>query len=102
MGKKTCQEQGTASVTEGDRREPEPAQASHLLLIRHASSDCTLNGQALLCGSYDAPLSSAGRAEIERLSARLASEPATALYSSPLRRAIATADAVPPALRARM
>jgi broad specificity phosphatase PhoE len=78
------------------------ADASHLLLIRHAASDCTLNGQTLLCGSYDAPVSSAGRAEIERLSARLASDPATALYSSSLQRAILTADAAPPALRARM
>src|SRR5204863_4623068 len=82
--------------------QPEPADASHLLLIRHAASDCTRNGQILLCGSYDAPLSSAGQAEILRLSARLASDPATALYSSPLRRAISTADAAPPALRARM
>ena len=71
-------------------------------MIRHAASDTTLNGQKLLCGSYDAPLSIAGRAQVERLSARLASDEASALYSSPLRRAIGTAAAAPPTLQAYM
>ena len=87
------------SVTPADNRR-EPAAASQLILIRHAASDCSVNGQTVLCGSYDAPLSAGGRIEIDRLRTRLALDPASALYSSPLRRALETAGAAPPHLLA--
>ena len=51
-----------------------------------------------MCGSYDAPLSIAGQEQVERLRDRLANETAAcAVYSSPLRRALDTASAAPPA-----
>lgn len=55
-----------------------------LVLIRHAESDA----RQRLCGSFDAPLSAAGRAQVERLCRRAAarSRPA-ALYASTLTRA---------------
>jgi broad specificity phosphatase PhoE len=68
-----------------------------LLLVRHADIDCSSNGLALLCGSYDAPLSATGRLQLAKLKRRLAAEPnIQALYSSPLRRAVQTAQAAPP------
>jgi broad specificity phosphatase PhoE len=72
---------------------------AHLFLIRHAETDCGSNGRALLCGSHDADLSEQGRRQVALLRARLAAEGAfAALYSSPLRRAVATAQAAPPPL----
>src|SRR5688572_5388670 len=66
--------------------------AAELILIRHAVTDCQENGRLLMCGQYDAPLSDAGRLQVERLRARLASEgPYDAVYSSPLSRALDTA-----------
>lgn len=73
-----------------------------LQLVRHAQSECSQNGSALLCGSHDVPLSMTGQEQVERLRERLTKETAaSALYSSPLRRALDTASAAPAALQQR-
>jgi broad specificity phosphatase PhoE len=70
--------------------------AATLILIRHASIDCSKRGVALLCGSHDAPLSQAGREQVHLLRKRLdGHQKVRAAYSSPLRRAIQTAEAAP-------
>ena len=65
---------------------------TRFLLIRHASVD---NGNPpRLCGTYDAPLSSHGRAQLDRLSpGDLLPQRPAALYTSPLTRARETAAA---------
>lgn len=65
-------------------------------MIRHAHAECTSNGQPLLCGRYDSSLSPLGKFQVTALARRLAGEPqAAAVYSSPLRRTLATARSVP-------
>lgn len=66
-----------------------------LLLVRHAHSEGG-SSAGLLCGWHDAPLTSLGRKQVEALRERLAAEPAASqVYTSPLRRAVETADAAP-------
>jgi probable phosphoglycerate mutase len=62
-----------------------------ILLIRHASTET----RQRLCGSFDVPLSPAGRAEVETLVRRPVTRPAPdALFTSTLRRAMDVAVAV--------
>jgi alpha-ribazole phosphatase/probable phosphoglycerate mutase len=63
---------------------------SSILLIRHAQS--RLHGR--FCGSSDPPLSAAGEAEAQALAAKLRATPIGRIYSSPLRRAVMTAEAL--------
>jgi alpha-ribazole phosphatase len=63
---------------------------TELILIRHAESE--MSGRYL--GRTDPPLSGRGRAQAEALARRLAEEPLAALYSSPLQRALDTAQAI--------
>ena len=60
-----------------------------VLLIRHAHTDAV--GEWLAGRGSDVPLSQAGRAQSDRLRARLAATDFAAVYSSPLQRAIETA-----------
>jgi broad specificity phosphatase PhoE len=70
-----------------------------LIFLRHAAIECSSNGKSLLCGSFDAPLSAAGQLQVERVRRRLQTEPPIdRLYSSPLRRSLATAEAAPDSL----
>ncbi|MCW5981847.1 MAG: histidine phosphatase family protein [Bryobacteraceae bacterium] len=70
-----------------------------LLLVRHAHTDCRNNGHSLLCGRHDAPLSALGWRQVETLRGALKNGvPVDAVYTSPLRRAMATATAAPPRL----
>jgi broad specificity phosphatase PhoE len=71
-------------------------------LVRHAAIECGRNGSNLLCGLYDAPVSAAGRAQIDHLRRRLEPEGFAAGYSSPLRRAVETAAAAPASLQGRV
>ena len=65
---------------------------TRFLLIRHASVDT--GTPARLCGTYDAPLSPRGQAQLERLDPdSLGSGRPSALYTSPLTRARETAAA---------
>lgn len=61
-----------------------------LLLVRHA----TAKGQGRFQGQRDVPLSAAGRRELRRLCQKCSPYPVGAVYSSDLRRALETADAV--------
>ena len=63
-----------------------------LLLIRHAETEQNAGG--VVQGRADNPLSDLGRRQIAALGAALAGEPIAAVYSSPLGRALATAEAV--------
>jgi broad specificity phosphatase PhoE len=63
-------------------------------LIRHAEPDASVRGRCY--GSLDAGLSPAGREQAARLAERLNAAPFAALYSSPRRRAIETAQAIGP------
>ena len=67
-----------------------------IILVRHAAVDCSSNGFSILCGKHDVALSPVGWLQVDALRRRLAAEPfPTALYSSPLRRALETARAAP-------
>lgn len=63
-----------------------------LLLIRHAES--TGNRQRRLQGRADFPLTRRGRRQAEELAAALSRLPVAAVYSSPVRRALDTAEAI--------
>lgn len=71
-----------------------PAAVADLVFIRHAHIACSDNGDALMCGRHDVPLSPSGLAQVESLRYRLSVEPPfDAVYSSPLRRALQTSAA---------
>lgn len=65
---------------------------TRVFLVRHGATP--LNADDRFAGSTDVPLGPEGQIQIERLSDRLAAAPLTAVYSSPLRRTIATAEVV--------
>jgi broad specificity phosphatase PhoE len=60
--------------------------------IRHGAT--TLSAEDRFAGAVDVPLSDEGRAQAERLGARLASTKLSALYASPLSRTVETARLV--------
>ena len=63
-----------------------------LLLIRHGET--AANAERRMQGHLDVPLSDRGLRESELLAARVAELPVAAIYSSPLRRARQTANAI--------
>jgi broad specificity phosphatase PhoE len=63
-----------------------------LILVRHGETESNRLGLAL--GRADVPLNERGRWQAERLALALASEPLVAVYSSPLARALETAQAI--------
>jgi alpha-ribazole phosphatase/probable phosphoglycerate mutase len=62
---------------------------ARLIFVRHAEPHDEMRGRVY--GSTDVELSERGRRHAEEIAARLVSEPVAAVYSSPLRRAVATA-----------
>ena len=60
--------------------------------IRHGET--AWNAEGRLCGRTDVPLSAAGRSQARALARRLMSLPVTALYCSPLSRALETAQII--------
>ena len=68
----------------------EPSPACRLIWVRHASPE----GEGLLLGQSDVPLSSKGRRQLPCLAQKISQYPAQAVYSSDLRRARATAAAI--------
>jgi len=60
--------------------------------IRHGESEW--NAENRLCGRTDVPLSDAGRRQAARLAERLRALPPDTIYTSPLRRALATAEII--------
>ena len=65
---------------------------SKLLLARHG--DTRLNSARMFVGHTDAELSALGRRQVKRLRDRLAAERIDVIYSSDLKRAVATAETI--------
>lgn len=63
-----------------------------MILVRHCQTDW--NAQRRIQGKTDVHLSAAGRRQAEALARLLAAEPLAAVYSSPLRRAVETAEVI--------
>jgi broad specificity phosphatase PhoE len=63
-----------------------------ILLVRHGTTE--YNETDRLQGRSDNPLNEKGRREVERLAARLKTEPIDAFFSSPMKRALETADII--------
>lgn len=70
-----------------------------VLLCRHGQT--ALNADGRLRGLSDPPLDGVGEAEVRRLAEVLAAKRPTMVISSPLRRAVATAEAIAQAARVR-
>ncbi|MBI5829008.1 MAG: histidine phosphatase family protein [Chloroflexi bacterium] len=66
--------------------------STRLYLVRHG--DTTWAEQNRFAGAADVPLSDLGRERVDRLARRLSSFSLSAIYSSPLRRARETAEAL--------
>ena len=65
---------------------------TRIFLVRHGAT--TLSSEDRFAGSTDVPLGSNGRDQAERLANRLAAAPIAAVYSSPMRRSLETAEIV--------
>ncbi len=63
-----------------------------LFLVRHGETESNRNGLAL--GRADVPLNERGEEQARRVADALASEPVSAVYSSPLMRALRTAEVI--------
>ena len=63
-----------------------------LILVRHGQTVHNVAGIAQ--GWNDSDLSELGRTQVQRLAERIAAHRPTALYSSPLGRALSTAEAI--------
>jgi broad specificity phosphatase PhoE len=63
-----------------------------LLIVRHGETDC--NVQGIIQGQLDTDLNPVGRKQAEYVGAALSSESIDEVYTSPLRRAKDTADAI--------
>ena len=65
---------------------------TRVFLVRHGSTP--LSAEDSFAGAVDVDLSDEGRDQAESLSQRLADEPITAVYCSPMRRTIETAEII--------
>ena len=65
---------------------------TRVYLVRHGATE--LSAEDRFAGAVDALLSDTGRDQARRLGNRLASEPICAVYSSPMRRTIETAELI--------
>ena len=65
---------------------------SRVLLVRHGRT--ALNAENRLRGRLDPDLDEVGRAEVQAIAAELAAMKPTRVVSSPLRRAVQTAEAI--------
>jgi len=65
---------------------------TRVFLVRHGATPLTADDR--FAGSSDVPLGPEGLVQVARLAERLAAAPMTTVYSSPLRRTVATATVV--------
>ena len=70
------------------------ADATELILIRHGEQDVVDRAAATVGAVIDPPLSERGRRQAELVGQRFADESIDAVFASPLRRALATGEAV--------
>jgi probable phosphoglycerate mutase len=77
------------ALTAGENFENARRMMTRLLLARHGET--TLSAEDRFAASTDVPLGPNGRAQAERLAARLGHDPIAAVYASPLQRTIDTA-----------
>lgn len=63
---------------------------TRIFLVRHGAT--TLSAEDRFAGATDVDLSDEGQAQVQRLAARLADDRITAVYCSPLRRTVLTAE----------
>lgn len=63
-----------------------------LYIIRHGQTDWNVAGK--IQGRRDIPLNAQGRLQAQALAAGMAKRPVTAVFSSPQRRALETAQAI--------
>ena len=66
--------------------------ATRVYLIRHGATE--LSAEDRFAGSVDVLLSDEGREQARKLGARLAGQPMAAVYASPMKRTVATAELV--------
>jgi len=85
----TRKNSGSQSDSNKEEKQPKP---TTLLLVRHALNDWV--GDKLAGWTPDVHLNDKGRAQAEALAGRLADRPITAVYSSPLERAVETAQII--------
>jgi probable phosphoglycerate mutase len=90
-------------LNEGDLRQMQfvpPPVSTDVLLVRHGESGSMIGGAALALtdGQTDPPLAPGGTAEAELVGARLARQDIDAIYTSPLRRCVETAEPLARAL----
>ena len=71
---------------------PMPDAVTRLYLVRHGAT--AHSAEDRFAGAVDVPLSDVGRAQADRLAARLRTDPLAAVYASPLQRARDTAAIV--------
>ena len=65
---------------------------TRIILVRHGETE--YNAREVFRGTIDVPLNEVGRRQAELLGAHFADMPLDAIYSSPLKRALETADSV--------
>jgi probable phosphoglycerate mutase len=68
--------------------------ATELLLVRHGQAQPLPAGESFAPGDVDLPLTEHGRAQAAAAAKRLAQRPVDAIYSSPLKRTMQTAQAL--------
>jgi broad specificity phosphatase PhoE len=79
------------------------ADQSTLYLVRHGATDANLRRPYVLQGrGIDLPLNPTGKQQAERVAALLARKPISAVYASPMRRALETARAIAVRCRAEV
>lgn len=72
--------------------------ATEILLVRHANAEHSQPETALEIKEIDLPLTAAGQEQAQRLAHRLVARKPSAVYASPLKRAMETAEPIAQAL----
>jgi probable phosphomutase (TIGR03848 family) len=89
MAKKTGKGSDGDGVSKEEEKQPKP---TTLLLVRHALNDWV--GDRLAGWTPNVHLNDKGRAQAQALAGRLADRPMAAIYTSPLERAVETAQII--------
>jgi broad specificity phosphatase PhoE len=93
-----CQVTQEIQVDTGERHADNPTDTAMLYVVRHGRT--ALNAAGRLRGHRNVPLDDVGRSEASALGRLFASVPISRIYSSPLSRAVETANAISATTRA--